>query len=83
MIPLGELSVMTISYLSSKYGCSESHIIELRKQNGMTRKQRSKRKWCAERMSYMLSEYDDADIAKLYGLPVDAVKMIRELSCDI
>lgn len=79
-IPLGELASRKILALCLDYGVTESEVIELRREHGMTRAQRSKQKWCANRMRENLSQHSDADLALLYGLPAAAIKMIRELA---
>jgi len=79
-IPLAELSSRKIHALCADYDVTEREVIALREQHGMTRAQRSAKKWCANRMRENLAQHSDADLALLYGLPVVTIKMIRELS---
>lgn len=79
-IPLGELASRKILALCLDYGVTEREVIALREMHGMTRAQRSAKKWCANRMRENLAQHSDADLARLYGLPATAIKMIRELA---
>lgn len=79
-IPISELSTRKIYALCADYGVTEKEVIALRERHGLTRAQRSAKKWCANRMRENLAQHSDTDLAILYGLPVVTIKMIRELA---
>lgn len=79
-MPLGDLSTLSIPVLIKKYGATEVQIISMREQHGMTRAQRSAKRWCPDRMRENLRIHSDENLSLIYDLPVVAIKMIRELA---
>lgn len=80
LIPVAELSALTIKELRDKYKVSEKRIIELRECHGVTRPQRQARKWCAKQMLKNLKTETNKDISLVYGIPENAVEMIRQIA---